>query len=76
MSDPRAMVKPPTHKGNPMPSLAVIMSLSVAGFAVVQDMDMPTIECAHNRLAKWSAPDWDSLDFYAHNYQLCKCPWH
>jgi hypothetical protein len=59
-----------------MPTLATLMSLSVAGFAVVEGEPMPTIECAHLRREAYSAPDWDSLEFYANNYRLCGCPWH
>ena len=59
-----------------MPTLATLMSQSAAGFAVVNGEPMPTIECAHQRLAKYSAPDWDSLAFYALNYEMCECGWH
>ena len=59
-----------------MPSLTTIMSLSAAGFAVVEGEPMPTIECVHARFELYTAPDWGSLVVYANNYQLCGCPWH
>lgn len=59
-----------------MPTLATIMSLSIAGFAVVEGEPIPTIECLQSRNERYSAPDWDSLEFYANNYQLCECVYH
>ena len=59
-----------------MLTLSTVMSLAAAGYAIAEGQSTPTIECVHERFALYSAPDWDSLEFYANNYQLCECPWH
>jgi hypothetical protein len=59
-----------------MPDLATIMALSTCGYNVIEGEPIPTIACAHEVTGFLSAPDWDSLLFYAQNYALCECPWH
>ena len=51
-------------------TLAHSDALTTAGFAIIEN-EGPAIKCAINPLETWSAPDWDSLVFYATEYELC-----
>lgn len=59
-----------------MPSLSTVMALWAARFSVIEDQAAPTISCMIEQRETYSAPDWDSLVFYATNYQLCGCGYH
>ena len=58
-----------------MISLSNLSTIFANGYTIV-DGPAAVIECVHVRSDRYSAPDWDSLAFYASNYVLCDCGWH
>jgi|AntAceMinimDraft_1070359.scaffolds.fasta_scaffold07555_6 hypothetical protein len=50
-------------------------ALHTAGYTAMGHAS-PTLMCLTTPLEMIGAPDWDSLVYYAINYQLCDCGWH
>jgi hypothetical protein len=57
--------------GTLIPSIA--LRINKAGFYPVVDGFDPQMICSCGDPETFSAPDWESLAFYAENYPLCDC---
>lgn len=55
---------------------SVAIAINKAGYYPVVDGGDPQMICSCGRPETFSAPDWESLAFYAENYQMCDCGFH
>ena len=51
-------------------------TIQSAGYFAVIGHGQPAIQCATEPCETYSAPDWESLAFYAVDYALCECGNH
>lgn len=57
-------------------TLAHAATVQHSGYLAIIDEGQPAMQCATLLSDIYSAPDWDSLVYYAENYQLCECGGH
>jgi hypothetical protein len=54
----------------------ILARINAAGFFPIIDGEMPEMMCSFNAVQTYASSDWETLAFYAENYQLCDCGGH